>query len=104
MMKVTFKALIPQEVKVYMLEKGYNDLLLEGERRLNMKLSNLEHFRKNGKVLEVKYDEQEQMIGMCTIIVNANNQEDAKMEFSQIFKDMAKRGQKFKYESFLEVK
>lgn len=101
-MKVNFKTLIPNPVKNWIIEKGYEEPLVEAEKRLGWKLNNVEAFKLNGMISGVEYDEHKQMVGNCSIMINADSDDQARKEFNKVFVDVAKRGQKFKIESFIQ--
>lgn len=106
MMIVTFQTLIPNSVKNWILEKYEKEEGLENAKiRLFNKLSNSNtqsYFYTNGKVEDVE-EENKEWIGNCKINLNANSEEEAKIEFKSIFGDMAKKGQKFRFVSFKKV-
>lgn len=102
MFKVSFKTLIPNEVKNWILEKKYEEPLLEAQKRLGWKLNNIEAFKSNGTIINVEYDEFGQMIGNCIIGISEENSLSAKENFANIFSDTARKGQKFKILSIEE--
>lgn len=103
MFKIKFKTLIPNAVKNWIFEKGFEEPLVEAEKRLGWRLGVVEEFKINGTIFDIEYDEFKQMVGNCSIVVEAETEEEAKKKFSKMFQDTVKKGQRFKFESFTKI-
>lgn len=102
MIKIEFKTLIPKPVKEWIYEREFDDHLLESEKRLKRALSNfVPQFKETGQVHCVKL-EKEELIGECSVIVDGENEVEARQEFRNHFGQIAKK-QKFKLVSFKKM-